>query len=350
MKDRDQNLHEKILEVHNYNSAGTWYDILVPLQLTLEYCRGVTPEDFYSILMVSPRETYFHTAPIDIHFHKFNTRAPHQHNYFELLIVLEGEVIQKIEDKEYIYHAGTCCLINRNIVHMEKFVGEAKLLFIGLSTDLIHDLLSSRKTAYFSEEENAMNNSILKFMEENIRSDETKTYLDFFPSFQNQNNISDLHRISDQLINAMLMPRLGSTFLLKGSILSLFQYLDQKSLFHITPVRLNSSTDLFLFSRINHLFTDTDGRMTRSELEKALNYSGNYLNAVVNRYTGMCLFDYGTTFCLKKAEQLLATTDDSISSIAAKLQFTNRTHFYNLFKGKYGLTPGEYRRKIRNKT
>lgn len=348
MKDNDKNLHKKILEVHNYNTAGTWFDILVPLQLTLEYCRGITAADFYSILMISPRETYFHTAPIDNSFQKFNTRAPHQHNYFELLIVLEGEVIQKIEDKEYVYHAGTCCLINRNIVHMEKFIGEAKLLFIGLSTELVHELLSSCKSAYFPEEGKALENSILKFMEENILSDEGKTYLDFFPAFQNQNSISDLHRISDQLINAMLMPKLGSTFLLKGYIFSLFQYLDDKSFFHITPVSLNSSTDLILFSRINHLFEDTYGRMTRSELEKALNYSGNYLNTVVNRYTGMCLFDYGTTFCLKKAEQLLATTDDSVSDIAARLHFSNRTHFYNLFREKYGMTPGEYRKKLRN--
>lgn len=347
MKASSKNLHTKILEVHNYNSAGTWYDILAPLQLTLEYCRGITSEDFYSILMVSPKETFFHTAPIDSYFQSFNARAPHQHNYFELLIVLEGEVIQKIEDKEYVYHAGTCCLINRNIIHMEKFIGEAKLLFIGLSTDLVHELLSSCKSSYFPEEGNAMNNSILKFMEENTRSDEGKTYLDFFPAFQNQNSISDLHRISDQLVNAMLMPKLGSTFLLKGYIFSLFQYLDDKSFFHITPVRLNSSTDLFLFSRINHLFEDTNGRMTRSELEKALNYSGNYLNAVVNRYAGMCLFDYGTTFCLKKAQQLLAATDEPVSAIAAELHFTNRTHFYNLFKEKYGMTPGEYRRKIR---
>lgn len=348
MRDKEKNLHKKILEIHNYNTAGTRFDILVPLQLTLEYCRGITAEDFYSILMISPRETYFHTAPIDGYFQKFNTRAPHQHNYFELLIVLEGEVIQRIEDKDYIYHAGTCCLINRNIIHTEKFIGEAKLLFIGLSTDLVHELLLSGKTAYFPEERKSLENSILKFMEENIQTNEGKTYLDFFPSFQNQNSISDLHRISDQIISAMLMPKLGSTFLLKGYIFSLFQYLDDKSLFHITPVRLNSSADLILFSRISHLFEDTDGRMTRSELEKALNYSGNYLNAIVNRYTGMCLFDYGTAFCLKKAEQLLASTDDSVSAIATKLHFSNRTHFYKLFREKYGLTPGDYRKKIRN--
>lgn len=77
-------------------------------------------------------------------------------------------------------------------------------------------------------------------------------------------------------------------------------------------------------------------------LEHHLNYSGDYLNRIVNKYSGLCLYDYGMTFCLKKAVQYLTETNESIGSIATKLQFKNRTHFYTLFKQKYGVTPKEY--------
>lgn len=83
--------------------------------------------------------------------------------------------------------------------------------------------------------------------------------------------------------------------------------------------------------------------MSRSELERLLNYSGDYLNRIVNKYAGMCLYDYGMTFCLKKAAKYLTETNESIGAIANRLQFTNRTHFYSLFKEKYGVTPKEYR-------
>jgi AraC-like DNA-binding protein len=83
--------------------------------------------------------------------------------------------------------------------------------------------------------------------------------------------------------------------------------------------------------------------MSRVELEQQLNYSGDYLNRIVNKYSGMCLFDYGMNFCLKKAAQYLIETNESINTIATRLNFSNRTHFYNLFKGKYGVTPKEYR-------
>ena len=51
------------------------------------------------------------------------------------------------------------------------------------------------------------------------------------------------------------------------------------------------------------------------------------------------------TFCLKEAKYLLLHSDKTISSISENLGFTNRTHFYKLFKAKYGLTPNEYRKK-----
>ena len=47
------------------------------------------------------------------------------------------------------------------------------------------------------------------------------------------------------------------------------------------------------------------------------------------------------TFCFKKAERLLKESNLSVSEIALQLKFTNRTHFYNLFRKKYGMTPQE---------
>ncbi len=44
--------------------------------------------------------------------------------------------------------------------------------------------------------------------------------------------------------------------------------------------------------------------MTRTELEQLLHYSGDYLNRIVNKFTDMCLYDYGLTFCMKKSGAL----------------------------------------------
>lgn len=350
-KDRfNSDMENKILKVHNLKSSiNSYFDMLTPIQITLEYCSGLSSDDFYNVLMLSPNNSVFHTSKINPTFHKFNNRPPHLHNYFELLIVLEGDVIQQIEDRDYLYRAGTCCLINRNIVHREKFIGETKLIFIGLSLDFLKQLFAEQNTIYFQENQ-ILKNSIFEFIENNIKTDDQKNYLDFFPTFRNHDSISELHRLSDLLIHAMLLPKLGSSYMIKGIICALCQHLDTEKFYHVTPVKLSSSADFLLFSRISHLLEDTDGRISRSELEALLNYSGNYLNTIANKYTGMCLFDYGIIFCLKRAEILLTTTEDSISSIATRLRFSNHTHFYTLFKDKYGLTPGDYRKKFKKNT
>lgn len=72
--------------------------------------------------------------------------------------------------------------------------------------------------------------------------------------------------------------------------------------------------------------------MTRSELSARLKYDGSYLNYIVKKYSGLNLFGYGSAICMKEAEAL---------------HFTNRTHFYRIFKAYYSLTPRQYRQSLK---
>ena len=137
-------------------------------------------------------------------------------------------------------------------------------------------------------------------------------------------------------------PSAAATYYLKGALCELFDFLS--SGFYVTPVHLSSSPESLLFLRISRLLEDTDGRLPRSELARLLNYNGSYLNSIVQRRTGLCLFDYGMTFCFQKAERLLRETTLSVSEIALQLKFTNRTRFYELFRQKYGTTPQQWRK------
>lgn len=323
---------------------NSWYNIMSPFQITYEYCSGNAPDDFCNILTISATGSSYRRIPLCQQV-KFNARPTHMHNFFELFIILKGNIIQRIDGKEFMYPAGSCCLINRNLAHAEKFTEETKLLFIGISTDLATELLNAYKTACFPEEIRHNNNFILQFFKESMDSSQKRSYLDFFPKHNTPHLIhSDLEQFSESLIHTAFFPKPGATYMIKGLIYSLLHQLTDEAIYHYTRVQLELDADLLLFARITHLFEDTDGRISRSELENVLHYNGSYMNSIVKRRTGMCLFDYGMTFCLKKAAVLLSTTDKSISAIASMLHFSNRTHFYKLFKEKYGLTPKEYRK------
>jgi AraC-like DNA-binding protein len=256
---------------------------------------------------------------------------------------LEGTIVQLIEGKEYLYPPGTCCLINRSLQHLEHYQARTKVLYIGMSPEFIMELFNSAKCSSFKSERDIYQSTLYNFIELDLKSSGEKAYVDFIPTYQNHQNAVQLHSMADDMINTLLFPQFGAAYKMRGLLCSFLAYLSSSKYYHCSIIKLDTSSDFLIFSRISSLFEESNGRMSRGDLEQQLNYSGDYLNRIVNKYSGMCLFDYGMNFCLKKAAQYLTETTESISTIAVKLQFSNRTHFYNLFREKYGVTPKEYR-------
>ena len=272
----------------------------------------------------------------------------HRHNYFELMIVVMGNVTQVIEEKEYLYPQGSCCLINRNITHTERITEESLVVFVGFTVTLVQELMSTLDHSGFSVKEDWRKNLVMNYLSENVNRSEGKYYMDIYPTAQNDTSEEDLNNIMEQLIDVIDKRRFGYTFLAKALLCRLFSFISDEHYYHIVPVRLNSQSGTVIFHRIQNLMKDSNGRISRSELEKALHYAGTYLNAIVKKQTGMTLFQYGMTFCMEKAKELLTETDMPISEIILELDFSNRGHFYKLFKSKFGMLPMEYRQKYRN--
>ncbi|MCF0128090.1 MAG: AraC family transcriptional regulator, partial [Pseudobutyrivibrio sp.] len=317
-------------------------ELLAPVQFTLETCSMEESNTYVNFLLTSPTSSHYHHFNSQSDVATFNQRPAHHHNFFELMIVLDGEIRQQVENVEYTFHAGNCCLMNRNIYHKEMFNADANILFIGMSEGLIKTLSAKSSSSFFPYKEYQLNNPILRFMSENLSNLDTKEYLYFTPSLTNINWFSILHECSDQLLRTIMFPSLGSGFVIHGLILNLMEQLSDSGKFHISPVKVLSEPDYLIFSQINHIMEDTDGRISRTELEKHLNYSGNYLNTITKKYSGLCIFDLSMKYCMKAAAQLLDTTDLSISDIMTELHFSNSTHFYKRFKKEYSVTPKQY--------
>ncbi len=336
------------LEITNaLSQISSFFQIHTPFQVTYQFCSGTTPEDYLNSITLTGDDSIFSQETMALHNYRFMKYPPHFHDFFEIMLVLEGTVLQRIEDKDYLYTTGSCCLINRSLCHTETFNTSSRILFIGLSVEFIEELFASCQSSCFSKEKEIEESLLYQFVLSDIKFPGRKSYLDFIPAYQNPLNSNVLHTLAEELIQTLMFPCFGSSYQVKGLICRLLQYLSTPVNYHCTCVELSLDSDFLLFARISHLLEENDGRITRTELESSLNYSGNYLNRIVNKYTGMCLFDYGMTFCLKKAEYYLSNTKASITDIASRLCFSNRTHFYTLFKEKYGVTPNEFRKQAK---
>ncbi len=126
-----------------------FYHMNVPFQLTLEYCDGGKPEDYVNIVTVSFEKAVLYQEALSVKNYSYAENAPHLHDFFELVIVLRGTITQKIEGRDYLYPAGSCCLINRNLRHMERYTSQCSVLFLAYLPISLQLCLILHKTPCF---------------------------------------------------------------------------------------------------------------------------------------------------------------------------------------------------------
>ena len=83
------------------------------------------------------------------------------------------------------------------------------------------------------------------------------------------------------------------------------------------------------------------------DLAKELNLSEGHLQALYKQQFAISVMDDIINFRLKKAEDYLMFSNHSIATIAEDCGYNSHEHFSRQFKSRYGLTPGEYRKKQR---
>ena len=325
-----------------------YYEMDLPLMVNYTTLHDTTVENPYINFCVAPDFYAYYALPESEARSAGNNGLPHQHNFYELCYVLRGTLIMKIENETCIFAEGSGCFLNKNVEHQElNYEGRTSIFYLQLSNNFMEQILSPQGSFLFKSEQQSLSNPLVDFLSSNIikHNKLQKDYLDISPKLNMSHIIRKCYGLCEDITSSLLNGYYGFTHLIKGQICQLFSLLGNPEYYHLARVNLNHNTESVIFAQITYLLEDSNGRISRSALEKILNYNGIYLNNVVKKFTGMTIFEYGTTFCLQKAKELLLNTNMSITQITAELQFTNRTHFYKLFKEKYGMTPKEFRKE-----
>lgn len=355
-KSRDNSFSGNIEENSPYNFLTPippiYYQTHTPVSLI--FTRYVPEEENpYRIAILSPDFSYYHILSRD-EFNEIHgsNRPLHQHDTYELVYVLKGELFQRIENSRHKYIENSCCLINRNIRHTEEYSSGFHTLNLSLSREFLSTLIADSKDTFFNIEKKLSDTDLSRFLQDEFQPDtcSEKKYIDFIPQPGVQDAQNYIYTILDKITNIMLNPFKGSSFAIKSYIYFILCCLDDRRYYHTNPISLGSPTENRLFAQITQLMEQTNGRVSRSELSSRLNYSGSYINYIIQKYSGLSTFEYGLSFTMQKATYLLQNENMSVSEIITFLGFSDRTHFYKLFQESYGMTPRAYRMKYRNKS
>lgn len=80
-----------------------------------------------------------------------------------------------------------------------------------------------------------------------------------------------------------------------------------------------------------------------SELAAVAHISPSYFSAVFKRYNGLPPVEYVVARRVRRAVELIRTTDLSLAEVASVCGFNNTTNFYKAFRRVTGRTPASYR-------
>lgn len=236
--------------------------------------------------------------------------------------------------------------MNRNTLHTEELSTDFYCVFFSVSAEFIERLMNYGNALLFPCEQELFDNLVFRFFEHNLDNSKTdcKDFLDFIPRITETEQIRFVHHIFEDMLNTLINPRSGATYHLQELFLRLIGILCDPNYYNAMHITAKSNMESSLFARIDQILEERHGRISHSELSGILNYNGSYLGRIVKKYTGKSLFDYSMTFTMKHAADLLISTDKTAAQIASELQFTNKTHFYRLFKDHFGVTPNDYRK------
>lgn len=94
---------------------------------------------------------------------------------------------------------------------------------------------------------------------------------------------------------------------------------------------------------INQYISDNSSEITVAKLANELGLSKNYFGKIFKNSTGTSISTYVTNLRIKKAADLLRTTNMKVYEVAYEVGFENSHYFSVAFKQNIGVTPSEFR-------
>ena len=244
-----------------------------------------------------------------------NESALHHHDFFEISIILQGEVLYFIDGKWKILRSGDILLFNPGVEHAEKQLINtySHQLHIGIKNFKLHGL----KENHFPNSE-----SLLSIQDNQLKIFDKAWQL--IEEFNQQQ--TNFHFIGRALVMEMMILLLRS--LEKGEQI-------QESNLSNQSDRMNQVVQLITTYMENNYATD----ISIEQLASLYYVSPTYLSKVFKDSTGASPINYLIQIRLKKAHQILTTQELTVKEVAKAVGYEDAYHFSKSFKKHFGISP-----------
>ncbi len=240
----------------------------------------------------------------------------HHHSSFEVHFILEGKVDYEISDKIVTVEEGQILLILPRVRH--------KILNIS------NNVVKSSLMISFGD---ASTKTIFKRLSGH--------------SYYTSNISDEIHEIIRQLSTVDIGNESRGTFSISAKAYNLicslpFGFFDSK------PETLDGERqDARLSDAKQYIRDNLSFNITCNQVAQHCYLSVKQLSRIFMKYEGITLMKYIAKAKTEVAEQYLADSDLSLKDISEMLGFCNEYYFNTFFKKNSGLSPGDYRKSIK---
>lgn len=251
------------------------------------------------------------------------------HDEIELLLVLRGEMVAYFGEEQMTLRKGDVALFGSAEPHTTMQTKDTPLSYLVFQLNL-------RK--YWDH--STMNN--MMHFSEIIRPLSALNYI-FRENRDARRRIAALIReIYKEMNDQRIGCELAVSSLIKSILLLLLRNDDRKMLHY---------HDHLLFERlrpaINFVEEHLHERLSVERVSGLLNMSGTHFMKSFKRALGMTFTEFVVFKRIKRAEQLLLTSDISIAEAAEAVGMSNLGHFYQLFNRLNDCSPKQFRDRLR---
>lgn len=246
-------------------------------------------------------------ASMSVFSHKFSNCSAHRHDFFEFEFITEGEICAIINGKTYSAKEGDAVFVTPSDVH--SYTGDRQIKTI---------------TVHFNPEAIDPSFNLFDLPSGVIACQEELK--------------SEFYHLFDESTDIKLLSNLALKTLLERILILYLRAINS------SKVTSALSGIPAVFSYITKNFSQ---QISLDEICTHCGYSPSYFCRIFKKTTGLTFVQYLTKIRLEHARRLLFTTDLSAVQICYECGFGSIRNFNRAFKKAFGMSPLEYKVKIR---
>lgn len=239
--------------------------------------------------------------------------ALHWHEGVEFVRCVKGEAFYNIDARSLTIKEGDFIVVNSGCMH-----------YMQAKENTVIDCLILQRQFY---NENVLNMEQLIFKDKFTEKKASMLFEDIYKVYQDRE--SPFFYAQARL-----------------AILTFLLYMCENHQYTETKESNTARSAEIIYNILNYIEKNHAEKLTLDILSKKTGYSKYHFSRLFKEITGFSLTDHLNNVRCEAARKRLIESKDTITQIYTECGFNNSSHFANIFRNRYGLSPHEYRQKF----